>query len=418
MSGSSNLEARVARLLAGDPDELAHPYETWNELRETRPVLKMNGLVVLSRHADVRVMLGDNHVLYSRADTRYTKRYEQARESFSLEGRAAFDRVLDREFNQIVRMDPPAHPRVRKVVTPPFAARSLAKEMDAVVQLRVKELLDEMASAGGRVDFKKVAYTLPLNVLGDLLGIPLEDLDGVHDWAFKIAENKNNSDSESAAVDADEAYIGLVGYIERLVAEQSATGQSTGLVSALLAALHDGTIDYSEMISMLALMIFAGHETTSNLLSIGLYELLRHRDQWQLLCEDPSLTEAAVEELLRFVSPAHFAQVSAIQHQELHGETIDPGDVVVGVIAAANRDPEIFDHPDMLEVRRADSRQHVSLGMGPHFCLGAGLARMEAMALMRQLVERFPELELTGEPLRWGGRALRTPASMPVLVRG
>jgi hypothetical protein len=414
MSRPDSLEARVARLLAGDPQELAQPYETWNELRESRPVLRMDGLVVLSKHADVRVMLGDNHVLYSRADTRFTKRYEQARSTFSPHGRDSFDRVLDQEFNQIVRMDPPDHPRVRKVVTPPFAARNLSRDMQGVVELRVRELLDEMAAGGTVVDFKRVAYTLPLNVLGDLLGIPLEDLDEVHDWAFKIAENKNNSDSEVAAAEADQAYVGLVGYIEQLVSRQATSGNVTGLVSALLLAVDAGTVNYAEMISMLALMIFAGHETTSNLLSIGLYELLQRRDQWELLCADPSLTETAVEELLRFVTPAHFAQVSAIEPQELRGERIEPGDVVVGIMAAANRDPEVFERPDELDVRREDSRHHVSLGMGPHFCLGAGLARMEGVALMRQLVERFPKLELTGEPLIWGGRALRTPASMPV----
>lgn len=416
MSQSDNLEARVGRLLAGDPEELAHPYETWNELRESKPVLRMDGLVVLSKHADVRIMLGDNHVLYSRADTRYTKRYEQARATFSAAGREAFDRVLDQEFNQIVRMDPPKHPRVRKVVTPPFAARNLAREMQNVVELRVKEQLDELSAGGAVTDFKRVAYTLPLNVLGDLLGIPLEDLEEVHGWAYKIAENKNNSDSELAAAEADEAYIGLVGYIKGLVAKQLTSGRATGLVSALLDAVEAGTVSYDEMISMLALMIFAGHETTSNLLSIGLYELLSHRAQWDLLCADPSLTEGAVEELLRFVTPAHFAQVSAIVPQELRGERIEPGDVVVGIMASANRDPEVFERPDELDLRREDSRFHVSLGMGPHFCLGAGLARMEAVELMRQLAQRFPNMTLTGEPLVWGGRALRTPTSMPVVI--
>jgi hypothetical protein len=171
------------------------------------------------------------------------------------------------------------------------------------------------------------------------------------------------------------------------------------------------------MISMLALMIFAGHETTSNLLAIGLLELLNHRDQWELLCADPSRTEAAVEELLRYVTPAHFAQVTAIQSRERSGVLIEPGDVVVGVMAAANRDPAAFERPDEFDILRPDSRNHVSLGMGPHFCLGAGLARMEAAAMLRALAERYPSLRLAGEPAEWGGRALRTPITMPVEIR-
>jgi cytochrome P450 len=414
MDQNKSLVSRVDLLLAGDPEQLAQPFETWNELRQTHPVLRRNGLVVLSAHADVREMLGDNHVLYSRADTRYTERYRQAREGFSPHGQAAFDDVLDMEFRQIVRMDPPDHPRVRKVVTPPFSARSLAREMEGRVRARVKEMVDELASAGRVVDFKRFAYTLPLNVLGDLLGIPLEDLDDVHEWAHKIAENKNNSDSESAAVEADEAYLGLVSYIERLVARQQASGNTTGLVAALVEAKDAGTVSHDEMISMLALMIFAGHETTSNLLAIGVLELLKHRQQWELLCADPSLTETAVEELLRFVSPAHFAQVTAIQGRELSGVRIEVGDVVVGVMAAANRDPAVFARPDELDILRPDSRSHVSLGMGPHFCLGAGLARMEAAAMLRALVARYPALRLVDEPVRWGGRALRTPITLPV----
>jgi cytochrome P450 len=406
MDQKNSLVERVDLLLAGDPAELARPFETWNELRETYPVLRRNGLVVLSTHPDVREMLGDNHVLYSRADTRYTERYRRAREGFSPRGQQAFDDVLDMEFRQIVRMDPPDHPRVRKVVTPPFSARSLAREMEVRIRTRVKEMVDELGASGGVVDFKRFAYTLPLNVLGDL--------DDVHEWAHKIAENKNNSDSEAAAVEADDAYLGLVGYIERLVARQQASGDTPGLVAALLAAKEADTISHAEMISMLALMIFAGHETTSNLLAIGTLELLKHREQWDLLCANPSLTETAVEELLRYVSPAHFAQVTAIQPRELSGILIEPGDVVVGVMAAANRDPAVFDRPNELDILRPDSRSHVSLGMGPHFCLGAGLARMEAAAMLRALVERYPSLQLAGEPTAWGGRALRTPITLPV----
>jgi hypothetical protein len=117
------------------------------------------------------------------------------------------------------------------------------------------------------------------------------------------------------------------------------------------------------------------------------------------------------------VTPAHFAQVTAIQSRERSGVLIEPGDVVVGVMAAANRDPAVFERPDEFDILRPDSRNHVSLGMGPHFCLGAGLARMEAAAMLRALAERYPSLRLAGEPAEWGGRALRTPITMPVEIR-
>jgi cytochrome P450 len=408
----------VRALFAGDPARLRDPFPIWNALRAETPVWRDGDTVVLSRHRDVRELLGDNNIRYSRAATKTSARYEAARRAFTPGGSAAFGRVLDHEFHQLVRMDPPDHPRVRKVVTPPFSARNLTREMAERVRHRVDENLARMAAEEGPVDFKRFAYRLPLEVLGDLLGIPLDELEMVHGWAHKIAENKFNADSESAAVEADHAYAALMTYIDHLVERQQASEGSTGLVAALVESEHAGAMSHDEAMAMLALMIFAGHETTSNLLTIGLLELLRSPDQWAALVEAPTRVPAAVEELLRFVTPAHFLPYVAKQARELSGVTITPGDTVIGVLAAANRDPTVFADPDRLDVRREDSRYHVALGLGPHFCLGAGLARMEATTLFGALVERFPGVRLARTELTWGGRSLRTPLTMPVLLGG
>jgi cytochrome P450 len=409
----------VQALFGGEPRLLADPYPVWNELRRVRPVWRTGDTVVLTRHADVKELLGDNNVLYSRAATKHSGRYELARQRFTEPGAAAFGRVLDHEFGQLVRMDPPDHPRVRRVVVPPFSARSLAREMEDKVRERVDRNLTGALKQGRVVDFKRFAYTLPLQVLGDLLGIPLDDLDRVHSWAHKIAENKLNADSEQQAVDADRAYAELMDYIDDLVAKQQQSGSSTGLVAALLESERVGQISHDEAMAMLALMIFAGHETTSNLLAIGLLELLRHPDQWRSLRDDTASVPAAVEELLRFVTPAHFLQYVAAAERELDGVTISAGDTVIGVLAAANRDPDVFVEPDRLDLARSDSRSHVSLGLGPHFCLGAGLARMEAIELFRAVAQRCPDVRLHEEQtIVWGGRSLRTPLTMPVVLNG
>lgn len=411
-----SLDDDVRALFAGDPGSLADPYPVWNALRDRSPVWRDGDTVVLSGHAEVRELLGDNNVLYSRAATKTSSRYEAARRAFSPAGGAAFGRVLDHEFHQLVRMDPPQHPRMRKVVTPPFSARNLMREMEAKVRARVDDNLARLAAEPGEVDFKRFAYALPLEVLGDLLGIPLDELDMVHSWAHRIAENKFNADSERAAVAADEAYAALMTYIDRLVERQQATGDSTGLVAALVDAEHGGTVSHDEAMAMIALMIFAGHETTSNLLTIGLLELLRNRAQWQLLVDDPERVPSAVEELLRFVTPAHFLPYVAKESRRLHDVDVEAGDTVIGVLAAANRDPRVFADPDALDVARTDHRTHVSLGLGPHFCLGAGLARMEAGMLFGALAERFPRIRLAGSDLSWGGRSLRTPLTLPVVL--
>jgi cytochrome P450 len=205
-------------------------------------------------------------------------------------------------------------------------------------------------------------------------------------------------------------------YIERLVRRQRASGETTGLVAALLVAEDAGQVTTNEAREMLALMIFAGHETTSNLLAVGLLALLRERTQWERLCADLALAPSAVEELLRFVSPAQFLQYVVAQDRVIHDLEVKDGDTVIGVLASANRDPDVFANPGTLDITRTDSRGHVSLGLGPHFCLGAGLARMEGTALFAGLAERFPRIRLVSEDLIWGGRSLRTPIEMPVTI--
>jgi cytochrome P450 len=412
------LADRIRLLFAGAPEMLADPFPTWNELREEHPVWRLDDTVVLSRHKDVKELLGDDNVLYSRAETRHSQRYEQARQRFSPEGRAAFDAVLDQEFRQLVRLDPPEHPRLKKLVQGPFTIRSLKTEMEQRVRDRVSAGLDELAAADGPVDFKHFAFSLPLTVLGDLLRIPFDDLDRIHGWARSIAENKFNADSEEAALAGKDAYDGLLGYIEDLLHAQSGSGDSSGIIGALLTAEASGSLTREGSRAMVALMIFAGHETTSNLLSIGLLGLLRNREQWEMLVAEPDLAAQTVEELTRYVTPAHFLPYVAAQHRVLDGVEIRPGDSVIGVLAAANRDPAVFPHPDELDITRRESRLHIGFGMGPHACLGAGLARMEAVTLFRQLAERFPRVRLATDAadIRWGGRSLRTPVELPLLL--
>lgn len=416
-TAEGSLEDRVRWLLAGEPAMLADPFPTWNELRETHPVWRLDDAVVLSRHADVRELLGDDNVLYSRAATRHSQRYEAARKRFSDVGREAFDAVLDQEFQQLVRLDPPDHPRLKQQVQTPFSIRSLKVEIEGKIQSRVTKGLDELAAQPGPVDYKRFAYTLPLTVLGDLLGIPLVDLELIHSWAKRIAENKFNADSEEASIEAKAAYDGLLDYIEKLLASQHASGESTGLIATLVEARRTGSMTHDECKAMIALMIFAGHETTSNLLAIGMLSLLRHRDQWELLVAEPDLAASAVEELTRYVTPVHFLPYVAVKERNLGGVHIEPGDTVIGVLAAANRDPSVFPDPDVLDIRRRESRAHVGFGMGRHSCLGVGLARMEAVTLFRQVAERFPNARLDLEAdINWGGRSLRTPLELPLLL--
>jgi cytochrome P450 len=411
---AAGLEERIFGLFGSDGQLLADPYPTWNELRARSPRARMRATVVLSAHADVRELLGDNNRLYSRQRTRHAQMYQHARRRFEPAQRAAFDEVIEHEFRQLVRLDPPAHGRQRKAVRAPFTPRALLREMQDKIGQRVAAGLEALAGSGDVVDFKKFAYTLPITVIGDLLGISITDLERVHGWARVIADNKFNADSAALAVQARDAYDALMGYIDELVGQQQAAGVPTGLVASLIEAEGNGTVERAEVKALLGLMIFAGHETTSGLISVGLLELLRHPDQWSLLCDDPALVPNAVEELLRFVTPVQFLPYTAVAPRDLGEVQVQTGDTVIGVLAAANRDPAVFDRPDELDLLRADVGEHLGFGLGPHFCLGASLARMEATEIFTVLARQFPRIQLAPGELRWGGRSLRTPLEMPV----
>ncbi|MCU1366790.1 MAG: cytochrome, partial [Ilumatobacteraceae bacterium] len=283
---------------------------------------------------------------------------------------------------------------------------------------RVDEMLAEADAETGTVDFKRIAYLLPLRVLGDLLGIPLPDLPQVQQWAQTIAANKFNVDSGDRVHAAVDAYSGLHAYIERLIEAERRGDSNTGLVAAIVEAEDTDHVTHDEAVGMLALMLFAGHETTTNLLAIGTLELLRHHDQWEVLCSDPTGAASAVEELLRFVTPVHYLQYVATATRTIRGARIQEGDTMIGVVAAANRDPAVFEDPDRLNLGRPNSKDHLSLGFGPHFCIGAGLARMEATIAFGALSTRYPDMSLDADEITWGGSgSFRTPVRVPIRLQ-
>jgi cytochrome P450 len=179
---------------------------------------------------------------------------------------------------------------------------------------------------------------------------------------------------------------------------------------------HEGDrLADQELTAMFVILLFAGHETTTNLIGNGLVELMRHRDQWERLCADPSLVPAAVEELLRWVTPVQWLGRVATEPFELEGVQIEAGQTVFPILAAANRDPAAFRNPERLDISRPDAKNHLALGFGPHFCIGNALARLEGTVAFATLARRFPGLELADEHLGWRGNAmLRGLEALPV----
>jgi cytochrome P450 len=186
-------------------------------------------------------------------------------------------------------------------------------------------------------------------------------------------------------------------------------------VTALMQAQEGDRLADQELTAMFVVLLFAGHETTTNLIGIGLVELLRHRDQWERLCADPSLAASATEELLRWVTPVQWLGRVVTEPFELEGVRLERGQSVFPILAAANRDPEAFADPNRLDITRPDARNHLALGFGPHFCIGNALARLEGTVAFGTLARRFPELELAEDELGWRGNAmLRGLTALPV----
>jgi cytochrome P450 len=250
-------------------------------------------------------------------------------------------------------------------------------------------------------------------MIGELLGVPRDDLEQIKGWSSAWSRYKLATD-ESIFL-AFEAQGAFRAYVEDMLKEHRRAPDPTDLVSALVGAEHEETLTADECAAMFFTLLFGGHETTSSLIATGLLELLRRPDQWRALCDDLERVPAAVEELLRYVTPVQWITRRAVTDVELGGVTIPADAHVMPMLACANRDPAVFADPAELNVARQDVAQHVGLGFGQHFCIGASLARLEARTVVESMARRFPALELAADSFQWTGSAqLRKLKALPV----
>src|SRR5215831_13693091 len=312
--------------------------------------------------------------------------------------------------------DPPDHTRLRRLVSKAFTPRAIQALRPRITDL-VDGMLDAMA-AQRRVDLvDALAFPLPFAVIAEMLGTPPADHERIRQLSGTIVRSLEpvNDPAMIAAISAADAEL------TQIAAEMIAWKRANpagDLLTALINAEDDGDVlDDDELIAQTLLLYIAGHETTVNLIAGGTLALLRHPDQLALLRENPSLIVNAVEELLRYDSPVQASRRITLEPVEIGGAEIPAGAFVMASLGSANRD-ESFWGPDAagLDLHRENARQHVSFGAGPHHCLGASLARLEARIAFERLAARFPGLALDGDVV-WNGRInLRGPAHLPVSV--
>jgi cytochrome P450 len=294
----------------------------------------------------------------------------------------------------VVMMNPPGHTRLRKLVNRAFTPRAVSA-MREVSQRVADELCDEIDRAGGTVEFvHDWARLLPLQVICEMIGIPRVDTAQMADWAHGLSVASGMADPAAreagdAAMSAFSEYVGAM-IDERRVARRD------DLLTALVEAEEAGDrLAPDELVAMVVQLIFAGHETTQNLLGNGMYRLLQHPDQLAMLRAQPERIPDAVEEMLRYDPPILFTSRIATTDMELGGLPIAADQLVMLNLTAANHDPARFHEPERFDVTRQDVR-HLSFGHGIHFCLGASLARLEAGVAFTTLLRRYSSIEEVG----------------------
>ncbi|TMA44548.1 MAG: cytochrome P450 [Deltaproteobacteria bacterium] len=363
----------------------------WNE----EPEEDEPGFWALTKYDDI-VAVSKNPQLFSSAMGGHQISYPPGLE---------FNRATAAIVGNMIGMDPPEHNAYRRLVSPSFSA-SAVRKMEPTVREIVTRILDRVVP-GGECEFvAEVAAELPLVVLCELLGVPQEDRRLLFGWTERLTDFGNTPDDQVAA------FAELFAYGQAL-AERRRREPAGDLMSLMANVEMDGQrIDQQLLDGFFLLLVIAGNETTRNTISGGLLALIEHPDQYQLLREQPALIPTAVEEMLRWVTPVIHFRRTATTNAEIRGQTIRRGDKVVMWYPSANRDEDMFERPDVFDVRRKPN-EHLAFGEGQHFCLGAWLARLELRVMFEELLRR-PPLELAGRPRRMRSYFLSGFTSMPV----
>jgi len=309
-------------------------------------------------------------------------------------------------------LDPPDHTRLRALARPAFSPRRMAGYRTEIEKI-THELLD---TALDRRDFdlmRDFAQPLPIAVISRLLGVPEADDEQFVRIGRTIGGALDGARSARHLSRIDEAAAELDVLFGRLMAERRAAPRED-VISALVTASDGGALTPTELRTMCRLLLVAGFETTVNLIGNGVMALLRHREQWERLVDDPGLAPGAVEEVLRFDSPVQMTTRWAHADTTVQGRPMRPGDYAMCLIGSANRDPERFTDPDRFDITREDASDHLSFSSGVHYCLGAPLARLEGEVALRALAERLPHLRPTAQPTRRGTTVVRSLSAFPV----
>ncbi len=394
------IDAQLAGFVLS-PSVRAQPWRFFATAQRRRPVLRTKyGVIIVSRHADV------DHVLRSHD----TSVVEARSTAFAHDDRSgAFNELIG---STMLFVDPPDHERLRRVVARAFTPRRVV-ELRSKVEDIVDRCLGSLDPLGAADLVSDLAYPVPVEVIADLLGILPEDRAPLRAWSAALAARLDVSPMRDPIVEreGDRAAAEFATHLTE-AARDPAKRLPGGLFDELVDAAHDDRLSEREAVTNAMLLLAAGHETTSNLVSVSLLSLLQNPASADDLRGGAPI-EIAVEELLRYASPVQLTQRVLLEPMKLAGEMVEAGELVILLLGAANRDPAVFAQPQKLDLHR-DPNPHLGFGFGLHACLGAALARLEAAVILPAVLERWPRLRLAGRP-RWRPTfVLRGLSSLPL----
>ncbi|HUY61944.1 MAG TPA: cytochrome P450, partial [Candidatus Dormibacteraeota bacterium] len=381
------------------PEGRADPYPRYRQLRERTPVLRSGlGMVVLTRYADCVAALRDPRLGRGLIGSAARTGTRGAVAGLSADP-AMRQEYFDRAANSMLFADPPEHSRLRRLVSRAFTPRRVDALRPAVGRT-VDSLLDSLAEQGEADVIEALAFPLPVSVIGELVGVPPSDRAAFQPLVRAAAAGVEPIVDDTTIRAALDAQAELQSYFACLLAERRRRPTDDLLSGLAEDRAHDDALTDDEIIATTILLFAAGFETTTNLIGNGLLALLHHPDQLELLRRRGELAPTAVDELLRWDSPVQVNFRTALEPAEVAGEPFQPGDSVLVLQGAANRDPARFAEPERLDLGRADN-QPLSFGWGAHHCIGAALARMEGEVVFRSLADHFTRIELTTDAVEW-----------------
>ena len=373
------------------PEYRADPHPIYHQLRAKTPVrfFKDSDSFLCTRWDDCNAVLGDASFSSNPASARR----EVPGDSTSLRDQLA----ATGDVNTLLFLDPPDHTRIRRVfhrLFTPRAVERLRHHAESIVDQR----LDQLVEAETFDVVHDFGFHLPVTIISELVGVPEADREMLGPWS---AEASRSLDGDLLSPEELEvcmmAFMQLLNYFNGLIEERSAH-RGDDLLSHLLTLREEGEVlSDEELRANIILLFVAGHETTTNLIGNGVWALLKHRDQWERLVADPGLAPSAVEEILRFDGPVHLTGRIAMADTDVGGVRVEPGQSVTTLLAAANRDPDVFPDPDRFDIGRTENH-HLTFSHGAHYCLGASLARLEGQVALEALVRRAPDVEVIAEP--------------------